>query len=119
MHANLPLNGSTRICSQHFVKALGRKLYPGEVLSKELPVLLTTVKPNKYRKPPEQHAFPVVKRETDSLSVEGTASNHRDIGVNTEWDVCADLEVQAIRIDTLEGELLQVKKCLEKHTFID
>ena len=113
--ANLPLNRSTRICSRHFVKAAGRKLYPGEVPSKELPVLSTTVKPSKCRRPPKQRPLPVVERETDSSPAKDTMSNRRDIGVNTEWDFFAGLEAQATRIHTLEGELLQVK--MQKHTF--
>ena len=112
---NLPLNGSTRICSRHFVNASGRRLYPGEVPSKELPVLPTTITPNKCRKPPKARPTPVVK--TDSLSRSTEYIARRDIGVNTEWDPLADLEAQATRINTLEGELLQLSKCSEMSTF--
>ena len=41
-----------------------------------------------------------------------TESTSRDVGMNTEWDPGAGLEAQATRIAELEGELLQVKKCL-------
>ena len=111
--ANLPVNASTRICSRHFIKAAGRRLYPGEVPSEELPVLSTTATPNKSRKPPKVHPPPLHHGKADSFPAKSvTVSTSRDMGMNTEWDPRADFEAQATRIAELEGELLQIKKCL-------
>ena len=118
--ANLPLNASTRICSRHFVKAAGRRLYPGEVPSEELPVLSTTVMPNKCRKPPKVRPPLSHHGKADSLPAKSvTTSTSHDVGMNTEWDPGAGLEAQATRRAELEGELLQVRKCLFRLENID
>ena len=49
---NLPINCSTRVCSDHFVNAAGRLLRPDEYPSVNLPVLSITTSQAKPRKPP-------------------------------------------------------------------
>ena len=61
--SNLPVNGSTRICSRHFVKAEGRKLHASEVPSKELPLIPTKVTPSRNSKPPRERQLPVEQQD--------------------------------------------------------
>ena len=100
--ANLPVNGSTRICSRHFVKAEGRKLHASKVPSEELPLLPTKVTPNKHRKPPKEHPPPVEQQADTPLS---DAALCRDAAVNTDWNVDDKVKEQAKRIDLLEAEV--------------
>ena len=110
--ANLPINSSTRICSRHFLKAEGRRLYCGEVPSRELPILPTSVTPTKPRKPPKERLL-LEPRGDSTLSYNTPV----DQGVNTDWDVDAYLETQKSRIESLEAELCVMKLELSKQKF--
>ena len=51
---NLPINTSTRICSEHFVNATGRRLRPDEYPSVKLPVLSTAISTTQRKPSKEQ-----------------------------------------------------------------
>ena len=51
---NLPINPNTRVCSEHFVQAAGRLLQHDEVPSLRLPILSTSPRVGKHRKPPRK-----------------------------------------------------------------
>ena len=50
----LPINASTRVCSDHFLNATGCRLHPDEYPSVKLPVLSTTVSTTQRKPPKEQ-----------------------------------------------------------------
>ena len=69
--SNLPINKSTRICSDHFVNAAGRRLRPDEYPSINIPILSTTslacqAKPRKSPKlRTEEHTDENLSEESD------------------------------------------------------
>ena len=97
---NLPLNESTRVCSEHFVKSTGRMLQPNEVPSQKLPVLRTRVSSQL----PRRH---IVRYElTERRKSQQVQVLYRDAGVNTDL-TGADLEL-------LEAELLGLKEKVQQ-----
>ena len=112
--SNLPVNGGTRICSRHFVKAEGRKLHASEVPSKQLPLLPTKVTPSRNRKPPRERQLPVEQQADDQPLSDAVLCC--DAAVNTNWNV-DEVKEQAQRIDLLEAEVKQIKTNLEQQKF--
>ena len=98
--ADLPINGSTRVCSEHFVNSKGRRLRQCEVPSQKLPVLPTTVSSPPPRKPIMRIAPP--ERSKTQL----TSTEYKDVGVNTDL-TGADLQF-------LEGELSELKDSVQQ-----
>ena len=108
------MNGSTRICSRHFVKVDGRKLHASEAPSKELPLLPTKVTPSRNRKPPRERQLPVEQQADDQPLSDSALCC--DAAVNTNWNV-DEVKGQAQRIDLFEAEVKQIKANLEQQKF--
>ena len=56
---DLPINPNTRVCSNHFVNATGRRVRPDEVPTLYMPVLSTSVSLLAPRKPPRNRTADV------------------------------------------------------------
>ena len=110
--ANLPLNTSTRICSRHFVRSEGRKLYQDEVASENLPVLSTKVTPNTKRKSPR-----VCRPLDECIQMPKETSIFRDQAVNTDLEYDVDLKTLTGKVGKLESELKQTRNDLDKQKF--
>ena len=115
--SNLPVNASTRICSQHFIKAERRLLRRDEAPTENLPQLRTHVTPPVRRKPPkERQAPPLGGKEVNSTP----EPKYRDVGVNT--DICGatvenKLNCLKTKIQDLEQQLGDLKLNLDKKKF--
>ena len=110
---NLPINPSTRICSDHFVNAAGHRLRPDEYLSVNIPILSTTVCQAKCQKLPTVRT--VAEPTDDTLSEESdkVLSQVADVGVQTSDDLQAFIVRLSQTISSLEEQLLSSKFCLE------
>ncbi len=94
---NLLINSNTKICSEHFVNAHGRRLYSDEVPSLLLPVV---VRAQKARKEPRERSLLLQEEGLDELELE-----EKDVSTQTEE---VDVEVP--------GELLRVLEHLRPRT---
>lgn len=98
---NLPLNDSTRVCSEHFVNSKGRMLQPGEIPTLKLPVLPTQVSLPPPRRPLIRYTLP----EQGDRPRSSAGVVYSDAAVNTDL-TGADLE-------SLEKELSEIKEKLQ------
>ena len=94
---------STRICSEHFINSKGRKLWPDELPTLKLPLLLTQVSvPSPYREL-ICHDFSAKKRKCNG-EMESEIVAYCDTQTNTELTLCKieDMEKQ---IDAKRGQM--------------
>ena len=82
---SLPINGSTRVCSDHFVNAAGRLLQPDEYPMVNLLVLHISTSQAKPRKPPVVRAVQPVNTSPNTSDEEESSE---------EIPVMADAEIQ-------------------------
>jgi len=64
---NLLLNSNTRVCSDLFVSAAGRRLRPDEYPQRNLPVINTQITIPKLRKPPKVRIIPIPSANSSNL----------------------------------------------------
>ena len=89
---NLPINGSTRVCSIHFVNAAGHLLRPDEVPSLHLPERSTGSKTATW-KPPKDRSYIEPQAEEDSeeeIQISSSTSNVTNAEINKS--VCSRCE---------------------------
>ena len=113
----LPINASTRVCSDHFVNATGRRLRPDEYPSLKLPVLSTTVSTTQ-RKPPKERYSTNLNVINNSDEVEELT---RDVSVSTEPDWNTEISELKKKINLIEEEKMVLQKkqveLIEKYYF--
>ena len=110
---NLPINGSTRVCSIHFVNAAGNLLRPDEVPSLHLPVRSTGDK-TATQKPPKDRPFvePQPRHTSCSPEVEIPTSSSTESDA-TNVSVCSKCESsqrEGPSIEELEHLLCEEKQ---------
>ena len=111
---DLPINSSTRICSDHFVNAAGRRLRPDEYPSVNLPALSTTVCQPRPRKPPTLRSMTVEPTKEESYEELNEVSLQvADVGVQVSDDSQAIIVRLSQSISNLEEQLYASKFCLE------
>ena len=110
---NLPINCSTRVCSDHFVNAAGRLLRPDEYPSVNLPVLSITTSQAKPRKPP---AVRVVKPVDASPSTCNEDSDERSEEEMSIQMIDAEIQVSDDSKDVI-AELSKKVSCLEEQLY--
>ena len=102
----LPINASTRVCSDHFVNATGRRLRPDEYPSLKLPVLSTTVSTTQ-RKPPKEQYSTNLNVINNSDEVEELT---RDVSVSTGPDWNTEISELKKKINLIEEEKMVLQK---------
>lgn len=110
---NLPINASTRICSDHFVNAAGRRLQPDEYSSVNIPILSTTPCQVKPRKPPTSRPVEPTDETPSEESDEEVPLQVADVGVQASDDSQATIVRLSQAISSLEEQLHASKFCLE------
>ena len=103
---SLPINGCTRVCSDHFVNAAGRLLLPDEYPMVNLPVLHITTSQAKPRKPP-------AVRAVQPVDISPNTSNGEES--SEKMPIMADAKIQAS--DDLKNVIAELSKkisCLEE-----
>ena len=93
------------VCSRHFTRAEGRRLYDDEVPSLNLPVLPTKVSTGMKRKLPKER-----KSLESRFSEETTTANsvhYCEQCVNTELEYDVELKALTTKVHSLECELQQ------------
>ena len=112
----LPINKSTRICSEHFLNATGRRLRPDEYPSLKLPVLRTTISITQRKPPKERHSTDlsvITSDEAEELTC--------DVAVNTEPDWNTEISELKKKINVIEEEKMVLQKkqaeLLEQYCF--
>ena len=113
---NLPVNSNTRVCSDHFVDAMGRLLRPDEVPSLHLPMLSTSARKEKQRQPPRNRPF-----------LEEASRDYADrsaIGDSTVCDACTQCDVSVAnvgearaRLEVLEKQVKEQEQALTQQKF--
>ena len=101
--AQLAINDSTRVCSEHFVDSRGRKLRPDEVPTLNLPLLTTNVSQPAPRRPLVRYLLPEKGGKAESEVVPITSMS---TAVNTD--------LTGAYIESLEKELDLVKEELKQ-----
>ena len=105
---NLPINCSTRICSDHFFSAAGRLLRPDEYPSVNLPVLSTTTSQAKARKPPSMRVVQPVDTSpntTDEETSEEVPIQMTDAGVQVSDESKSVIAELSKKVSSLEEQL--------------
>ena len=102
----LPINASTRICSDHFVNATGYRLCPDEYPSVKLPILSTTISTTQ-RKPPKERYSTNLNVINNSDEVEKLT---RDVSVSTEPDWNTEISELRKKINLIEEEKVVLQK---------
>ena len=110
--SNLPLNGSTRVCSRHFTRAEGRKLYEDEVPSLNLPVL-----PTKVSAGVKESRLKSLELRFNEQTTAIDSVHYCEQGVNTELECDDELKALTTKVKSLECELQQAKSSLEQQKF--
>ena len=113
---NLPINCSTRICSDHFVSAAGRLLRPDEYPSVNLPVLSTTTSQAKARKPPSMRVVQPADTSpntTDEETSEEVPMQMTDAGVQVSDESKSVIAELSKKVLSLEEQLCASKFRLE------
>ena len=82
---SLPINGSTRVCSNHFVNAAGCLLRPDKYPMVNLPVLYITTSQAKPKKPPAVRAVQPVDTSPNASNEEQSSE---------EMPIMGDAEIQ-------------------------
>ena len=100
---NLPLNGNTRICSEHFVASANRHLRPGKFPSINLPVLSTTVSKPSRRRPP-------LPRGAAERELHGDGSGEEESGLEPVSDQACCTDLTANQIEAMEEEISKLKQ---------
>ena len=97
---DLPLHEHTRICSEHFVNAAGRRLRAGEVPSLQLPISSTTVSGRAIRRrSPKERPF---------VSMSNCSTQD---GINNDFPPYSDTATQTdLDVSKLEKALSQLRK---------
>ena len=106
---NLPLNSSTRICSDHFLNASGRLLRKSEAPSQNLPLVRKNCPASKRKSPTKRISLP--SRIPAFHRTESTC-----IGVNTErtWeDHIREVEALRQEVDRLKQRKAELELKLE------
>ena len=109
---NLPLNPNTRICSDHFVSAEGRRLRPDEYPTKNLPVISTQRTTSKPRKPPKVRSIREASASSSDFSSEEDVEQV-DVATQTKDESQAIIEELNGRITRLEEDIAALKFCIE------
>ena len=113
---NLPINCSTRICSDHFVSAAGRLLRPDEYPSVNLPVLSTTTSQAKARKPPSMRVVQPVDTSPNTTNEETSEEvpiQMTDAGVQVSDESKSVIAELSKKVSSLEEQLCASKFRLE------
>ena len=110
---NLPLNGNSRVCSEHFEpnSARGRCLLPGEYPTLKLPEI---TKAEKQRRPPPTKRVTVPLHENHNSDHEEQRGMEQLTVKSHDIEVQVDLHVDDTRIVNLEAEIEALK--LKLHT---
>ena len=110
---NLPLNKNTRICSEHFVNARGRRLYPNEAPSLLLPC---STKTKKARAEPKDRSKSVLETESFNESAE---DHFREVATQTEQRGMEGAELLRMKekIAELEGKVNDLDIRLNQQLF--
>ena len=81
---NLPLNSNTRVCSDHFVLAAGRRLHPDEYPTRNLPMISTQSTVSKPRKPPKVRTIQVPAAISSDSSSSEQLGDVEQVDVETQ-----------------------------------
>ena len=100
---NLPLNESTRVCSEHVVNSTGRMLRSDEVPTVKLPTLPTQVTPTTSRRQLVRCTLPEC---TSKSNPECSKILYADAAVNTDMTL-ADIEALEKGVSELKDQLHQ------------
>ena len=111
---DLPIIPNTRVCSNHFVNATGRRLRPDEVPTLYMPVLSTSVSLLAPRNPPRNRTADYVAPFTfaeDTDPSELCMCVRRDASTQTENSIITtERELQALKqIDLLQQQVNEQK----------
>jgi hypothetical protein len=90
--ANLPLNDSTRVCSEHFVNATA-----GEVTTLKLPILSTQASLPPPRRPLIRHTLP------------GQSSRPSQVATVIYHDAAINIDITGVDVESLERELSELR----------
>ncbi len=101
----LPLNESTRVCSEHFVNSNGRMLRSDETPTLNLPTLPTRAAPNPSRRPLIRYTLPESTNQLESKP----EVHYADDAVNTNLTL-ADIESLETEISKVKDQLQQSKR---------
>ena len=102
---NLPLNNNTRVCSNHFVNSVGRRLRKDEFPTLNLPVLPTSATVPAKRKSPKKRCE--TSSESDEMSEESESDTDDSILRNNE--TCST-ELNMVEIQRMEKQLEEMKQ---------
>ena len=107
---NLPLNESTRVCSEHFVNSRGRMLRSDEVPTLKLPTLPTQVTPTSSRRPLIRRPLP--ERASLKLSEPESGIQYADAAINTDL-TCSNIEALEREVREVKDQLKQSEQAYE------
>ena len=108
---NLLLNSNTKICSEHFVNAHDRQLYPGEVPSLLLPTTSMTQSGEKGRRKLKDCIVPLLDESVpvgDGNELEETCENMKEASSQTdksEHELACELSKMKERVVELEMKI--------------
>ena len=117
---NLPLNSNTRVCSNHFISAVGRRLRPDEYPTRNLPSISTRSTVSKPRKPPKVRSISSeISQSISAASVISDLSSSEDdveqvdVETQTSDDLPAVIEELKGKVMGLEEIIAASKFCIE------
>ena len=112
---NLPLNSNTRVCSDHFVSAAGRRLRPDEYPTRHLPVITARSTALKPRKPPKVRTASSSSSNSDCSSEEDVEPCVEQIDVETQTNNDSQAVIEELKGRTvrLEEAIAASKFCIE------
>ena len=107
---NLPVNSNTRVCSEHFIQSVGRRLQKDEFPSRNLPILSTSVILPVKRKLPRKRSEHVEDRsESDDKSACEPTS-----GQDFKCDQCCSTDFTIADIKRMEEQIEEMKEQLSQ-----
>ena len=80
---NLPVNRNSRVCNNHFIDSVGRRLSPDEVPTENLPTLPTKVSQSRVRRPLVNKPLRRDQIESEVPDVVNVGVVTMDVGTNT------------------------------------
>ena len=117
---NLPLNSNTRVCSNHFISAVGRRVRPDEYPTRNLPSISTRSTVSKPRKPPKVRSISSeISQSIPAASVISDLSSSEDdveqvdVETQTSDDLPAVIEELKGKVMGLEEIIAASKFCIE------
>lgn len=117
---NLPLNRNMKICSEHFVNACGRRLYPGKVPSLLLPTPSRTLSEGKARRKPRDCTVQLLDESMTDDELEETSKLMKEVSTQTEQSelkYCSELLRMKEKVVELEREVHDQDMKLNKQLF--